>query len=796
MTDLLTELRRRKVVRVGIAYAAAAFVVLQLADIALPPLGAPDWVMAVIIVATALGLPIAVALAWAFDVTPAGIEITPSSEQSEPGSRDAVSRGAAGAGGGALRTAGRPLFGRRGALTIATVAVLSFTVAGAYSWHRFATDPSLDAQLVVVLPFRISGGADAAYLREGMVDLLSTTLSDDVGSRAADPRAVLSAWRSVVGDERADLTADSAALVARKLGAGRMLLGTVFATPAELRITAELHYVGTARQPLRMLVTGTPDNLHALIDGLAAQMLSLESGVTGSRLAALTSTSLPALRSYLVGQSLYRRSRFEEAAVAFDRAVDEDSTFALAALGLRLSLGWGSVEVRNGDRARRLVATYLDRLAGSDAVIARASVGSTYPLPRNVRQELADWERAIEAAPERPESWFMYADGMLHRGGLVQADHGPASYAGFERALAVDSSFAPAITHLLDAAIYAGDTASYRRYRALLENSDNRNVAQYQYPTRLLFERAAGESGPELPLEAWDDGDLFSAVFTFHFADLLDVGEVVRVLDESRRRALTASQRQAALTLRMETMWSLGRPAEAQRAAAELLRGSAGSVATMASMLAAAIHWDGDVAAAAAVAPRLAAVLAGADADVSLTPELRIRASCVLAQWQASRGEVHDAALRMLDRAATDSTIPGLQAAICGGAVRAIHALHTGRDVEDALARLEALCRDGPPAGRVLREANFIIARIYEATGDRVGALSAVRRRIVLPESTTYATTEFREEGRLAEAVGERDAAIKAYTRYLAIRADAEPALAGEVELARNALTRLTAEGK
>jgi len=72
----LYELRRRHVVRVAIAYAVAAWVLLQLASIVFPALGAPDWVLRVVIALIAFGFPIALILAWAFEVTPDGIRRT------------------------------------------------------------------------------------------------------------------------------------------------------------------------------------------------------------------------------------------------------------------------------------------------------------------------------------------------------------------------------------------------------------------------------------------------------------------------------------------------------------------------------------------------------------------------------------------------------------------------------------------------------------------------------------------------------------------------------------------------
>jgi len=71
------ELRRRKVFRVAVVYAVAAWLAIQVADAVFEPLGLPAWTLKLVIVLALLGFPLACALAWAFDVTPEGIERTP-----------------------------------------------------------------------------------------------------------------------------------------------------------------------------------------------------------------------------------------------------------------------------------------------------------------------------------------------------------------------------------------------------------------------------------------------------------------------------------------------------------------------------------------------------------------------------------------------------------------------------------------------------------------------------------------------------------------------------------------------
>ena len=72
----LSELKRRRVYKVAAFYAAAAFAVLQGLDIVLPALGTPGWVMRAAVLTVLIGFPVALGLAWVFDVNRGGVERT------------------------------------------------------------------------------------------------------------------------------------------------------------------------------------------------------------------------------------------------------------------------------------------------------------------------------------------------------------------------------------------------------------------------------------------------------------------------------------------------------------------------------------------------------------------------------------------------------------------------------------------------------------------------------------------------------------------------------------------------
>lgn len=80
LRGLLSELKRRRVPQVAIAYAAAAFVIAQAADLVAPGLHLPGWTLTLVLLLLILGFPLALVLAWVFDVGARGIERTPERE--------------------------------------------------------------------------------------------------------------------------------------------------------------------------------------------------------------------------------------------------------------------------------------------------------------------------------------------------------------------------------------------------------------------------------------------------------------------------------------------------------------------------------------------------------------------------------------------------------------------------------------------------------------------------------------------------------------------------------------------
>jgi len=77
MNSFVSQLKQRRVYRVAIGYAVAAWLMVQIAATVLPAFHAPEFILPVLIILLGIGFPVALVLAWAFDVTPSGIEKTP-----------------------------------------------------------------------------------------------------------------------------------------------------------------------------------------------------------------------------------------------------------------------------------------------------------------------------------------------------------------------------------------------------------------------------------------------------------------------------------------------------------------------------------------------------------------------------------------------------------------------------------------------------------------------------------------------------------------------------------------------
>jgi serine/threonine-protein kinase len=684
---------------------------------------------------------------------------------------------------------------RRTAIGAVAIVALLATV-GAYAWSRTgreaASSTTLDTAAVAILPFRVRGESSIGYLREGMVDLLAAKLTGEGGLRAADPRGVYAAWRRAVRSEDEDLAQDSAVSLARRLGAGNVLLGDVVGTAASVVVNASM-VNGKGDVVSRASVQGAHTDLSTLVDRLVAQLLTVSAGEEPQRLATLTSTSLPALRAYLEGQAAYRRGGYAEAIEKFGRAVDLDSTFALAGLGLALADGWVGLGYAR-ERGREVAWRWRDRLSPRDRALLVASVGPGYPRPPTVREQLVGAEEALRLAPDRAELWYALGDLHFHYGSIAGGDDWEArAEEGLRRAVTSDSAFAAPIHHLVAMHARQRQRAELRALVTpdVLRSVDGASADYVRWRTAL----ALGEPGPGEP--ALDS--MATETLGWIGMNSQDDGVAIpfgeRAIRIRHSRPGTRDERfERHLSVHAAAL-NAGRPGNAVALSESIRELQPDASFHLRLRVLAALYGDGDRAA----AERAAAVLGSrreSEGDRALN-------ECVLAQWRLSgRGvasvPVSGTGVERAPVARPD--VGGEQSAIrrrlCDATVEAMRASQRGdASAKEAMARLDELFRVGPAEFFLgdghLTYAPIALARMLEASGDRAGALAAIRRRPYFIGWQPFLAASLREEGRLASLVGDRAGAVRAYEHHLALRHDPEPALRAAADSVRAELAKL-----
>lgn len=350
---------------------------------------------------------------------------------------------------------------------------------------------------IAVLPFEVRG-ADLDIWREGMVDLLSANLDGVAGLRAIDSRTTLARWREAVEEAGApDLV--RALRVAHGTGAMYAVTGSVVSRGPGMRLGAEIYALEDGSRLASVHVDGSPDSVFALVDRLSIDILAaIWQGTEQPRvdvdLASITTSSLPALKAYLEGQSLLRRVEFERAIAAYERAIAADSTFAFALYHLGLAYVWTS---DGNESDQRLVKEtfaqtrrYAARLPEREALLLRGAV--EYSTPGHLTSAIAFLREATRKYPDNADAWFLQGEVYFHGGQQVLAEQGESEHA-LRRAIELDPGFALSYSHLVNNAfIYRPDSARAANligvYGRLAPN------AEYDREHRVAFGLAFGDS--------------------------------------------------------------------------------------------------------------------------------------------------------------------------------------------------------------------------------------------------------------------------------------------------------------
>jgi len=240
-----------------------------------------------------------------------------------------------------------------------------------------------------------------------------------------------------------------------------------------------------------------------------------------------------------------------------------------------------------------------------------------------------------------------------------------------------------------------------------------------------------------------------------------------------------------------------GRPRAALEATTRLGALDLGSHAHLRLRVLDALYAEGDTAAAEDAAEELGRFTAAEPGLGPFTPETLLPDLCVLSQWRVSRGDTAGvrAGIDALRRAAGNpEQLPAISAApaVCADLLDVwLAAVATRADALQRMERLDSLVLTSQVAGDAVAYAPIQIARLFEHLGDQHRALAAIRKRSYMSGWPRYQATAWREEGRLAEQVGDYPGAEQSYGRYLAIRTAPADALGSEVAEVRRRLAAL-----
>ena len=205
MSGFFEEVKRRKVYRVAVAYIIAAGGIIQLGSAAFPAWELPNWALRLVIVLLLVGFPIALILAWAFDVTPQGIRATPN-------------------------VAAPRTYRRRNVIMLVATGVIVSAIAGFFLLPRISSARKIDKS-IAVLPFEnLSDDKENAYFADGIQDDVLTNLSK-IGDLKVISRTSVMPYRGKTSNVRE---------IGKALGVATILEGSVRRIGNRVRVNVQL----------------------------------------------------------------------------------------------------------------------------------------------------------------------------------------------------------------------------------------------------------------------------------------------------------------------------------------------------------------------------------------------------------------------------------------------------------------------------------------------------------------------------------------------------------------------------
>jgi len=379
---LFAELKRRNVYKVAIAYAVVAWLLMQIATQVFPFLEIPNWAIRLVIMLIVIGFPIALIIAWAFELTPEGLKRTESADE-------------------------LPKKAPRNRAWIYVVIIAGAISVGVFFLGRYTSSKQSaesPAKSIAVLPFdNQNRDPDTEYLSDGIPESIINSLSQL-------PNLRVMSRNSVFHYKGKDIDAPA---VAKELKVQALLTGRMTQRGDGLSISVELINGQDNSQIWGQQYNRKLADVFAVQEEIAREISEkLRLRLTGAerqQFAKRPTENLRAFQYYMQGRAYNQRSTREDQLIAIrycEKAIEEDRNYALAYTGLSdayLVLGArGHVAPIEGrhkaeDAARQ--APSLD----TNLAEAHAALGASYALFSPANFSLADRElrRAIELSPSR-----------------------------------------------------------------------------------------------------------------------------------------------------------------------------------------------------------------------------------------------------------------------------------------------------------------------------------------------------------------------------------------------------------
>ena len=329
MRGFIEELRYRNVFRVAIAYIVASWLIAQATDLAADAFAAPDWVMKMLIVVLLIGLPVALFLAWAYELTPEGVKRAkdlPEDMPKDPRASSQLNRITLVALVIAVAWLGWDKLQRPTAEPIPETAVETVVETTA------EVAPETTKKSIAVLPFvNMSSDKEQEWFSDGLTEEILNALA-----RTPD---LLVAARTSSFKYKGSM--EDIPTIAGELGVAHVLEGSVRSASDRLRVTAQLIRASDGFHLWSQTYDREPEDVIAIQEDIAIEIATaLETAMDPEALARMVSSgtsSVPAYNAYLEGLAIDSSTlstgdtySFLRARDAYKRAVELDPEFSFA----------------------------------------------------------------------------------------------------------------------------------------------------------------------------------------------------------------------------------------------------------------------------------------------------------------------------------------------------------------------------------------------------------------------------------------------------------------------------------